>query len=65
MAREKALVGPVKSSTPLRAGGFRAKRAVAIDRAQTRLLQPVKASVERRERFRSQLVKHSQTSTRH
>jgi hypothetical protein len=57
-------VGPVKTATPLRAGGFRNKRAVANDHPESRELQPVKTSVKRAERSRPEAVKHSQSSTR-
>jgi len=63
LARRKGLIRPVKVPTPLRAGGFRDLRGTPIDPSESQRLQPVTASISRRERFRSQAVKDSQSST--
>lgn len=64
MAKRKGL-DPVKASlSALPAGGFRIKRASSLGRAEKSQFQEVKASIKRQERFRSQPVKHSQSSTR-
>jgi len=62
LARRKGLIGPVKVPTPLRDGSFRNLRGTSIDPPESQRLQPVTASISRRERFRSKPVKHSESS---